>query len=163
MEALLFSSPESVSVKQLSELSGLSPSQVRRALKELDAFYKEGGSALQVLHSQAGYCLQLREEHREISWKVSPPQIPPGALRTMAMIAYHQPVTQSELARTLGSRTYDDVRLLRELNLLTVRKSGQTLELSTNRRFSEYFGIEARSRQSLKEWLEKNMNLGPEP
>ncbi len=159
IEAILFSSPEAVTAKDLSELAGMTATRLRQAVKELDQEYESRGSALRIIRTEGGYSLQLREEYREQAWKVSPRQIPEAALRTAALIAYHQPVAQSELVRTLGSRVYDDVRLLRSLNLLTVRKAGQTLELSTNRRFTEYFGIEAKNKKGIKDWMERHMAL----
>ncbi|MDD3398176.1 MAG: SMC-Scp complex subunit ScpB [Candidatus Methanomethylophilaceae archaeon] len=159
LEAILFSSPQAVSAKELAELAGMTTARLRQAVKELDQEYESRDSALRIIRTEGGYSLQLRDEYREQAWKVSPPQIPEAALRTAALIAYHQPVAQSELVRTLGSRVYDDVRLLRSLNLLTVRKSGQTLELSTNRRFTEYFGIEAKGKKGIKEWMESHISL----
>jgi segregation and condensation protein B len=70
------------------------------------------------------------------------------------MIAYHQPILQSDLARSLGSRVYDDVRELHQLGLVTSRKKGQTLLLTTTKRFCEYFGIEGTSKKAIKKWME---------
>ncbi|MGE4274798.1 MAG: SMC-Scp complex subunit ScpB [Candidatus Methanomethylophilaceae archaeon] len=161
VEAILFSAPEALGMKELGELTGLTAAQLRKALKELAQEYEERGSALCILRTDGAYSLQLREEYREQAWKVSPKQISDAALRTAALIAYHQPVTQSELVRSLGSRVYDDVRLLRSLNLLSVRKVGQTLELSTNRRFAEYFGIETKGKKGVKEWMESHITPLP--
>jgi segregation and condensation protein B len=62
---------------------------------------------------------------------------------------------QSELFRTLGARVYDDVRELIELDLISGRQKGQTLELTTTRKFAEYFGIEGTSKEDIKKWIER--------
>lgn len=157
LEAILFSSPEPVGNKELMELTDFTSARLKDALKSLSQDYDERESAIQVMRVAGKYSILLREEYREQAWKLSPKQIPDNALRTASLIAYHQPVAQSELVRTLGSRVYDDVRLLRSLNLLTVKKVGQTLELSTNNRFAEYFGIEAKGKKGVKEWMENRL------
>lgn len=156
VEAMLFSSPQAISVAEMSDSGGIPPARVREALRSLTKEYEDRGSALTVIKVPSGYSMVLREEYREQGWKLSPREIPEAALRTASLIAYHQPVSQSELVRTLGSRVYDDVRLLRSLNLLSVRKSGQTLELRTNKRFAEYFGIDAKDRKALKDWMDSS-------
>ena len=70
------------------------------------------------------------------------------------MIAYHQPILQSDLARSLGARVYDDVRELHQLGLVTAKKKGQTLLLTTTKRFCEYFGIDGTSKAAVKRWME---------
>lgn len=159
LEAILFSSPEPIGSKELMELTGFTAARLKDCLESLSQDYEERGSALQVMKVAGKHSLLLREEYRDQAWKLSPKQIPDAALRTASLIAYHQPVVQSELVRTLGSRVYEDVRLLRSLNLLTVKKVGQTLELSTNNRFAEYFGIEAKGKKGVKKWMEGRLEV----
>jgi len=154
LEAVLFASHEGLRPVDLSDATGLSEKEVRDGLRRLQADYEERGSALKVLRSSGRYSICLRDEYLPYGQQFSPPDVPPSALRTAAMIAYHQPVEQSELCRNLGSRVYDDVRRLRELGLIDAKKKGQTLELRTNRRFSEHFGIDARSREDIKRWMD---------
>ncbi len=154
LEAVLFASYEGLRAVDLSKSTGLSESQVQEAIKSLQDDYEGRGSALRVLRAGGRYSLCLREEYLPYGQQFSPPEIPPSTLRTAAMIAYHQPVEQSELCRSLGARVYDDVRKLRDMGLVDARKKGQTLELSTNRRFSEHFGIDARRREDVRRWMD---------
>ncbi|MBQ7405078.1 MAG: SMC-Scp complex subunit ScpB, partial [Candidatus Methanomethylophilaceae archaeon] len=75
-------------------------------------------------------------------------------MRTLSTIAYNQPVLQSELFKTRGPRTYDDVHKLIELGFVSGRKVGQTLELTTTKRFSEYFGIGSTRKADIRAWIE---------
>jgi segregation and condensation protein B len=58
----------------------------------------------------------------------------------------------------LGSGVYEHVRSLRSLGLILARKRGQTLELTTTKRFSEYFGISTTDREGIREWLDSRMS-----
>ena len=78
----------------------------------------------------------------------------PGMMRTLSTIAYNQPVLQSELFKTRGPRTYDDVLMLIEMGFVSAKKSGQTKELTTTKKFLEYFGIEANSKDGIRKWIE---------
>ena len=154
VEAVLFSSPEGLRVVDISRATGLSDSQVRRALKELDKTYEERDSALRLLRAGGRYSLCLKESYLPYGQQFCPPEIPPSTLRTAAMIAYHQPVEQSELCKSIGPRVYEDVRRLRQMGLIDAKKKGHTLVLSTNRRFYEHFGIDARNPEDLRRWMD---------
>jgi segregation and condensation protein B len=159
VEAILFSAPKPLRVVDISNLSELAESTVRNALKDLAAEYDERGSAMEVAKVGPEYSLRLREEFSELGWKVSDKEVPETVLRTAAVIAYNQPVLQSELSKLLGPRVYDDVRTLRSLNLITSKKQGQTLLLSTNKRFAEYFGLDSTKPEDIKEWIERRSSL----
>jgi segregation and condensation protein B len=113
------------------------------------------GSAIKVAKIGSEYGFQLRDEFAKYSEKYSEVEIRKSVLRTAATIAYNQPLLQSELFRTLGGRVYDDVRELIELDLISGRQKGQTLELTTTRKFAEYFGIEGTSKDDIKKWIER--------
>lgn len=155
VEAVLFSASRPVKVADIELQTQLDGSAVRRALKKLAAEYDEMGSSIEVAKTGAGYSLILREEYRPFGRQFAPKEVPDEVLRTAAWIAYHQPVLQSDLNRSLGSRVYDDIRTLSQLGMVHARKKGQTLELTTTKRFSEYFGIQGTSRTAVKKWMEE--------
>jgi segregation and condensation protein B len=155
VEAALFASAKGLRVIDLANQTGLTEEAVRVALKTLSIEYERMGSAIKIAKIGSEYAFQLRDEYSHYSDKFSEVEIPKGVLRTAAAIAYNQPVLQSELSRTLGGRVYEDVPKLIELDLITGRKKGQTLELTTTRRFAEYFGIEGTSKADIKKWIEK--------
>ena len=155
----MFSSSRPLRVVDISGLGGLSESAVRKALKDLVSEYDDRGSAICLSKIGPEWSLRLRDEYSEMGWKVSDKEVPESVLKTAAMIAYNQPVLQSELSKMFGSKVYDDVRILCSLNLVTARKQGQTLLLSTNKRFAEYFGLESTKPEDIKEWIEKRAGL----
>mgnify|MGYP001237356887 FL=1 len=80
-------------------------------------------------------------------------EISPEVLKTASIIAYNQPILQSDLVKLLGSGVYDRVRTLRQMGLVTGRHVGQSLLLSTTREFSERFGLGTK-KEEIKEWME---------
>jgi segregation and condensation protein B len=161
VEAVLFSASKPVKVSEIETQTRFSPEIVRKALKKLKEEYDAWGSSIELIKTGSGYSLVIREEFSDFGRVFAPKEVPDDVLRTAAMIAYHQPVLQSDLARTLGSRVYEDVKVLQETGIITARKKGQTLLLTTNKRFSEYFGIEGTSQAALKKWMEERAKEGP--
>ena len=151
VEAVLFSASQPVKVSEIELQTQMDGSTVRRALKKLAAEYDAMGSSVEVAKTGAGYSLILREEYRPFGRQFAPKEVPDEVLRTAAWIAYHQPVMQSDLNRSLGSRVYEDVRTLSQLGLVHARKKGQTLELTTTKRF----GIQGTSRTAVKKWMDE--------
>jgi segregation and condensation protein B len=155
VEAALFASAKGLRVIDIAESTGLTEETVRVSLKSLAIEYERMGSAIRIAKIDAEYAFQLKDEYAHYAEKFSEAEISKYVLRTAAAIAYNQPVLQSELFRTLGARVYDDVRKLMELDLVNGKQKGQTLELTTTKRFAEYFGIEGTSKADIKNWIEK--------
>jgi len=162
VEAVLFSSDKPVRISDMEVQTQLTSAVIRRALKKLEGEYDGRGSAMQVARTGAGYSLVVREEYRPFGRQFAPKEVPDEVLRTAAMIAYHQPILQSDLARSLGSRVYDDVRTLHHLGLVTAKRKGQTFMLTTTKRFCEYFGIDGTSKAAVKRWMDEKAR-GPGP
>ena len=155
IEAVLFSSSQPVKVSDMEIQTQLDGAVVRKALRKLQLEYDERGSAIEVAKTGLGYSFILREQFRPFGRQFSPKEVPDEVLRTAAMVAYHQPILQSDLAKSQGSRVYDDVRTLHQLGLVTAKKQGQTFLLTTTKRFCEYFGIEGTSKNAVKKWMEE--------
>jgi segregation and condensation protein B len=155
VEAVLFSSSQPVKVSEMEVQTQLDGAVVRKALKQLEKEYDERGSAIEVAKTGLGYSMIVREQYRPFGRQFAPKEVPDEVLRTAAMIAYHQPILQSDLSKSLGSRVYDDVRALHQLSLVSMKKKGQTFELTTTKRFCEYFGIEGTSKAAIKKWMEE--------
>ena len=156
VEAALFSSAQGLRIRDIAGRTGLSDNTVRTALKTLIDEYDRRKSAIRVIKIGSEYFMQLREEYTDYAGKFSELELSNGAMKTVVTIAYNQPVLQSELCRNLGSRIYEDVHELTEMGLINGRPSGQTLELTTTKKFSEYFGIAGTRPEDVRKWLESN-------
>lgn len=156
VEAALFSSAQPLRVRDIADKTGLSDSTVRTALAALSEEYESRNSAIMVSKINSMYSLRLRDGYADYPGKFSDMEIPTAMMKTLSTIAYNQPVLQSELFRTRGVRTYDDVRELIGMGFVAGKRSGQTLELTTTKKFAEYFGIEGGKIEDVKAWIDRN-------
>lgn len=154
VEAALFSSGEPLRPSDIAERIGIPEGDVKNALQQLTMEYDRRGSAIKIAKIGPGYIMQLRDDYTKFA-EFSEREIPKGTLKTAVAVAYHQPILQSELANQLGPRVYDDVKDLVERGLIRAKQRGQTKELSTTPKFSEYFGIEGTSKESIRKWIER--------
>ncbi|MCL1811717.1 MAG: SMC-Scp complex subunit ScpB [Methanomassiliicoccaceae archaeon] len=154
VEAALFSSAEKISVPDIAERTGLSEEKIRHALRDLRKEYDDRDSAIMIAKIGNEYKMMLRTDYTDFTGKFAKAEMTGGMMRTLSTIAYNQPVLQSELFRTRGPRVYDDVRALMEMDMVSGKRSGQTLELTTTKKFSEYFGIGSTRIADIKKWIE---------
>lgn len=143
VEAALFSAGRALSVQDIVERTGLAEKEVQKAVKTLAAAYAERDTALEVGKAGTKWAMQVRAQAAEPAAKFARMEIAPKLLKTLALIAYHQPMKQSELVDMIGTKVYDHIPELKELGLVRARQDGSTKLLSTTARFPEYFGLDA--------------------
>ena len=163
VEAALFSAAGNLRISEIAEKTGISEEEVRTALVDLRREYDVRESAIMIAKIGGEYRMMLRTEYTECTGSFAKAEMTPGVMRTLSTIAYNQPVLQSELLKTRGPRTYDDVHTLVDLGFVSTKKSGQTKELTTTKKFSEYFGIGSTRKDDIRKWIESQAKKRPEP
>jgi segregation and condensation protein B len=155
IEAMLFSSGRPLHPEEIASSSGIAIAEVRKGLRRLKRIYDGRSTSVEILRIGEKYSMQLRKEFQVRARTVAPTGLSKELLNTISVIAYYQPVLQSELARKIGPRIYESVSKLRELGLVSVRARAHSLELTTSSRFAEFFGIEAKNSSEVKRYFEK--------
>lgn len=165
VEGLLFSAGKPLRIVDIEEATGLGRGVVRGVLRKLASDYRRRSTALEVTRVGDRWTMQVREELTAPVRAVAAPEVPSRLLRTLALIAYHQPVLQSDLQEMLGPKVYDHVRELEGLGLVSAARAGSTKRLTTTQRFPEYFGIRSAKREEIKRFLADRVGiqLAPEP
>ncbi len=161
VEAALFSSAGNLRIADIAAKTGISEEEVRYAIMDLRRDYDSRGSAITIAKFGSEYRMMLRSEYADFTGEFSKADMSGGTMRTLSTIAYNQPVLQSELFKVLGSRTYDDVRELMERDFVSGKKKGQTLELTTTKRFKEYFGITGSGKEAIRTWIDAQARNSP--
>jgi segregation and condensation protein B len=162
VEAVLFAAGKPLSVKELSEALGADDYRpVQQAVRTLEQTYGHRQSALEVRRVGDRYALQLQEQYVPVVHSVTPVEMAPRTLKALTLIAYHQPMLQSNLVRMIGEVTYEEVQHLRGLGLVSTEPKGSTLELTTTRRFAEYFGIASTRPEEIRKFLEQKLGVPP--
>jgi segregation and condensation protein B len=161
VEAALFSAGKPLSVDEIAETTKLKPDEVKSALQALHADYAARTTALEVVKSGAKWAMAVRTDYADATKMLAPPEIPRRVLKTLALIAFHQPIKQADLKDMVGSVVYDHVHELHDRGMVTARQEGITKILATTARFAEYFGIDAEDRDGLRTALAKRVGLDP--
>jgi segregation and condensation protein B len=162
VEAVLFASGKPLAVKEIAQALGLGDYRpVQRAVRTLEQTYGNRQSALEVRRVGDRYALQLQEKYVATVHSVTPVEMAPRTLRALTLIAYHQPILQSHIVRMIGDVAYEEVQHLRGIGLVHTEPKGSTLELTTTRRFAEYFGIASTRPEEIRRFLEQKLGVTP--
>ena len=162
LEAILFGAGRSMSLEELSKITGEPKGVVLVELSELrKSIEGTGWSALQLTDVSGRWILEVRPELSASIPEKFRPEIPQRLLPAAALIAYHQPMAQSQLVDMLGQKAYDHVRDLSDMGLVDRRREGLTRRLTTTRRFAEYFGCPEVEFRKVRSWFrEEAANMG---
>ena len=162
VEAVLFASGKPLAVKEIADALALDDYRpVQRAVRTLEQTYENRQSALEVRRVGDRYALQLQEKYVPTVHSVTPVEMTPRTLRALTLVAYHQPILQSHLVRMIGDVAYEEVQHLRGIGLVHTEPKGSTLELTTTRRFAEYFGIASTKPEEIRRFLEQKLGVAP--
>jgi len=162
VEAVLFAAGKPLSVKEITAALGADDFRpVQHAVRTLEQTYGHRQSALEVRRVGDRYALQLQERYVPTVHAVTPVEMAPRTLKALTLIAYHQPILQSVLVRMIGDVAYEEVQHLRGLGLVSTDPKGSTLELTTTRRFAEYFGIASTRPEEIRRFLEQKLGVPP--
>lgn len=144
IEAALYASDRPVNLEELKDIVDTSSeTYIRKLLDKLDEKFEEDSSLGLKEPNENMFTIQLRDEYMPKVEDVIPKtKLNKGALKTLAVIAYKQPIKQSELAEIRGGRVYQYVKKLKELDFIESKPMGRTKVLRTSKKFAGYFGFE---------------------
>jgi segregation and condensation protein B len=160
VESVLFSGGKPLSVEEIQQATGLSPKHVLEAIEHLEQSYnvdRKQETSIEVIKAGNKYAMQVKKSYTDQSIMVARPEITSDLLKTLALIAFHQPVKQSNLRHMIGERIYVDVDRLVGLHLVHSAPHGATEMLTTTRLFPEYFGIDSTRPEEIREFLAKKV------
>jgi segregation and condensation protein B len=149
IEALLFSSDQPLPLTLLCEALETGPEEVSEALHRLGGDYAARDAGVELREIAGGWMLVTTAEHAEWVGRMlrgkRKMRLSRAALETMAIIAYKQPVTKSEVEAIRGVDSSAVLATLLERNLVTIRGRskvvGRPLLYGTTQEFLEYFGL----------------------
>ncbi len=171
--------PEPMDVDLYQDVPSLiTATQIREAMDELASELKEQSDIYLLIEGAQGY--RLVTHPRFARWirilrdEPPPVKLSQSALETMAIVAYRQPVTRSELEAIRGVSAEAGLNKLleRELVYIVGRADlpGRPLQYGTTDRFLEYVGVKSLvelpasdvlSPRQIDEWLNQATNVRP--
>lgn len=144
VEAALFMSGRWMTVEDLSRVAGSgSAGAIKTILEELKEEYDKRDGGIKMSRLNDRFRLEIDPEIRDRVYYLAPePELSPALIKTLALIAYKQPIYQSAVVRVIGNRAYEYIKELRKKEFISVKKRGRTKLLSTTGRFRKYFALE---------------------
>ncbi len=150
IEGLLFlSGDEGLDARQIGEIIELPEETVVDLLEDLKADFRRSGRGIQIVEVARAYQLTTLPEHIEYFEKLatSPGQstLSQAALETLAIIAYKQPITRSDIEEIRGVKcekalyTLQSKQLIREVG--RAEGIGRPILYGTTKEFLEHFGL----------------------
>lgn len=151
IEAILLVSGDPVAATDLAKVLGVAPGEVAQALAELSAEYSDANRGFQLREVAGGWRLFTHPachdqvEALVLSWDTR--KLSQAALETLAVIAYHQPVSREGVKGVRGVNSDGvisslvDKGLVRELGRSADK--GQAILYGTTRSFLEKFGLKS--------------------
>lgn len=151
LEAMLLASSDPVSATSFAAVLGVAPGEVSSALADLAAEYSDANRGIQLREVAGGWRLFTHPAFHDqvealvMSWDTR--RLSQAALETLAVIAYHQPVTREGVKAIRGVNSDGVISSLVDKGL--VREAGrdpqraQAIRYATTQAFLERFGLKS--------------------
>jgi segregation and condensation protein B len=149
LECLIFLSQEPLTLERISAvLEGVPEEDIRRTLESLTS-WAAPDRGLHLLHTGGGWLFATRPEFdawaRKFLQIERKTKLTSASLETLSIVAYHQPITQSEISAIRGVDSTGSLKTLLEKKLIKIighkKAPGHPLIYRTSERFLQYFGL----------------------
>ncbi len=150
MEGILFVvGDEGITLKKICEILNIDMEEAKNLLKILKNSYEKDDRGLRICYLGDSFKLTTKPEHKEYYEKlVENPDnnlLSPSSLEVLAIVAYNQPITRSEIDEMRGiSSIYVIRRLVAKGLIKEAGKStmpGRPNLYKTTKEFLDYFGL----------------------
>jgi len=142
VEAALFMSPKALSISNLVDALPVSDyAVVKKAAFELMQEFNSRSSALEIAESDGLFQMRVRhglEGH--VQDFASENIFNAGTMKTLALIAFKQPIIQSTVIKYRNNKAYDHISRLLEEGFIMREPQGRSYTIRTTKKFVEYFG-----------------------
>ncbi len=154
IESIIFASTEPLPVDRLQECiqrEGINGAFIGSVIDGLNRKYETGGLSFRIIKIAGGYQFATLPQYDKWLSRLfktkADRKLTQSSLEVLAIIAYRQPITRSEIEKIRGVNADWTLRSLMEKNLVTVvgREDvpGRPLLFGTTKQFLEHFGLNA--------------------
>lgn len=153
VEAALYMANEPISIKDMAKMFSTDEEKVKEVVETFKKELESSEHGIYLLETPRGYQIRVKPRLDPLVRKLTPyKDLSRGLLRVLALVAYKQPITQSEIVKVIGNRTYEYVKTLEGKGLIKTIKQGRTKALIATKEFANYFGLE--SPEEIKQFFE---------
>ena len=168
IEAVLFVSDKPVSIATLKEvLKDIEPTEIRSCMEELNSEYNSSNRSFSIKEIAGGF--QMLTDPVYSTWisslyKKPADRMTGPALETLAIIAYKQPLTRSDIEAIRGVNVDGVLHTLEERSLIRTRGRvdgpGRPILYGTTNEFLQHFGLRSlEDLPKLKEFQESDLDF----
>jgi segregation and condensation protein B len=152
VEALIFVSQEPVSLERLQAvLEGVPAADIQAAVDALIADAEAAGRGVHIVRAGGGWIFSTKPDHdREVRRLLQierKNRLSSAGLETLAVVAYRQPVTQSEISAIRGVDSTGSLKTLLDKKLVKIvgrkKAPGNPLVYRTSDEFLLYLGLDS--------------------
>jgi segregation and condensation protein B len=155
IEALIFVSPKPIKVEEIKNClvemfdADVPDSDIHASLKSLIEKYQDEVYSFQIEHVGGGYQFLTKPAYQSsigiLLKQQAKKRLSNSSLETLAIIAYKQPVTKSQIEQIRGVNCDYTTQKLLEKELIEIKGKadslGRPILYGTSDKFMEYFGI----------------------
>ncbi|MEE8885548.1 MAG: SMC-Scp complex subunit ScpB [Eubacteriales bacterium] len=149
LESILFVMGSPVELGRLASSIGETPAKTKQILAHMKEKYDRPESGITLLELDGSYQLCTKKEYYpeliEIAKTPKKPQLTDTVMETLAIIAYKQPVTKSQIEQIRGVSSDHAVNKLLEYDLVKevgrLNVPGRPILFATTDNFLRYFGV----------------------
>ena len=143
IEAALYVAGRPLNLRMLASITKMSSTKLKPLISMLVDDYSKCDRALELIELDDGrFVLQIKSKYVPLVRRLAMrPLLTIGPLKTLAYIAFRQPVLQSNVVLVRGSQGYAHIRDLRSLGLIKTERSGRSRFIRTTEVFADYFNL----------------------
>ena len=143
VEAILFTTGRFMDVEEIGKLCGIgSIGHVKDALAALIKNYQDRETSLEIQEDEGSYKLTIKKDFNYLTTSLlDQSELDGPTLKTLSLIAYKQPVLQSDVIDMRGVNAYDHIKILRESQFITTEPKGRSRLIKLAPRFYDYFDL----------------------
>lgn len=148
IEGLLLCASDPISAKELGQILDLDPREVQVLLGLMKESYRQEGRGFALTEVAGGWCLTTLPEHSGYIEKLVKPRwsvLSQASAEVLAIVAYRQPVTRSEIEEIRGVNCDSALGTLLERDLIEEKgrkdAPGRPILFGTTTEFLKCFGL----------------------
>ena len=156
VEAVLFYSGSWLKLEDIAKIANLSVDDVKKAIEKLRNAYNHINSSVMILECDSSYKMDVDPSYANLLKNIAEVELEKPILRTLAVIAYYSPVSQSKVAKIRGNKAYEHIRKLEEMGFIKIEKKGKRKIISVTEKFYKYFELDEDFKKLVKDQEKDN-------
>lgn len=137
IEAILFLSPKSISISQIyKSFPNIEKEIIDISIDDLIEDYKKRQTSLSIINDNKKLEMVLKPDFHSFNIFATGTTLSKSELKTLAVISLNKPVEQGKITR---KRPFEDLKILKDLDLINIEKKGRKNILTTTKKFQFLF------------------------